>query len=403
MPASRRRYVFHRGKLFVEDEENLLMVHAWPDPWARLRPHSGARWSTAVPGFPVVVPIRRPRRRASAQLELGFEIETLPTPAEKRRIALSRFRTRLPKRVACALERLRSYQWQHLVACSLSECFVERLEENPILTYLWIGSRKGLIEPRAVQRMAGTPQRKLLPQLDLPGSRSAVKFLRKCHPAALRPDLAEGVRDLLGDSERLTRLRHVTRVGAGVLALSGQPPLLAACAPSLLEEVATCRDELYRAPTAFRLENHLAMCAQLARVPGRPFRSRAELRRAHRVLVREYHLRQNEGSRRGSGHLGLPPLPGTQHIHPLTRTADLQQEGREQDNCVASYVERVHGGSHFIYRVTWPERCTLSIVKGADGRWRCGELEVAGNQPAARPTREMVDAWLRNGQRLLVE
>lgn len=396
-----RRYAFHKGKLFIEECQTVMMVNPWPDPWARSRRGVAGRWQPALPRFQVVTPVRRLSRQPAAQLELGLNLEPAPSATEKRRIALARFRSRLPKRVARAVESVRGLQWQHLVACAMSHRFVELLESNPVLGYLWIRVREAKLDPASVAAATELPQRELLGQLGMLNSKAAVKFLRKCYAPALSLEIVEALRGVMGNEESLARLRHLGRAGSGVIALARFPRLLDCCSPSLLDEVARCKQELYRAPTAMRLENHLEMCAQLDLELRRPFRSRLDLHHAHRELVREYQSRRQRLVRPSRHSFGLPPLVGSQTIQPLTTAAALRREGEEQDNCVASYAGRVHGGSHYIYRVTWPERCTLSIVKGPDGRWRRGELEVAHNRPASRRSCEVIDAWLKSGQRLL--
>lgn len=59
-----------------------------------------------------------------------------------------------------------------------------------------------------------------------------------------------------------------------------------------------------------------------------------------------------------------PPLPGENNcVVPLRSAADLIEEGRVQSNCVASYAKQVEHGGIFIYRVIFPERATVSIVR----------------------------------------
>ncbi len=43
-----------------------------------------------------------------------------------------------------------------------------------------------------------------------------------------------------------------------------------------------------------------------------------------------------------------PPIPGTSDIVPLRAPRALIEEGRQQDNCVATYAERVAAGDTFI-------------------------------------------------------
>lgn len=73
---------------------------------------------------------------------------------------------------------------------------------------------------------------------------------------------------------------------------------------------------------------------------------------------------------------------------------DLIHEGNVQNNCVATYAERVQHRGIFIYRVMKPERATLSIVRSADGDWQIGELKRRSNAAVSPITRHLVENWL---------
>lgn len=92
--------------------------------------------------------------------------------------------------------------------------------------------------------------------------------------------------------------------------------------------------------------------------------------------------------------LPAPPLRGTKFIRPILTYDELVQEARSQDNCVATYAARIRKRTTFIYRVTHPERATLSIVRGPDGDWRIGELECRDNTKVSPTTRLAVESWL---------
>ena len=92
--------------------------------------------------------------------------------------------------------------------------------------------------------------------------------------------------------------------------------------------------------------------------------------------------------------LPSPPLRGTRDITPILTAAALFEEGRDQNNCVATYAERVRRRTTFIYRVLRPERATLSIVRGEDGDWRIDELECRSNTEVSAITRQSVESWL---------
>lgn len=338
-------------------------------------------------------------------MDLGLDDQRRLTQMAKKQIALARFRARFPKPVARALEPFRRLQWQLMLGCAWSERFLDLLGSNPVLAYLWIRQEPGpSLRPRRFEDAAGTPQRHLLGQLGVPASKSALKLLRKVYVPALAWEMAEGLLAILRQEDQLARLRHVDRLNTGTVCLGRRPEFLTHCTPTLLSEVSEAKDELYAAPTAARIENHLEMCRALAVPTPIPFRSREHLHTGHRELLARYqeHLRTSRHATTRSGNqFGLPPVPGTQTIQPLLAEPDLIAEGREQDNCVATYAQRVRNGTHYIYRVTWPQRCTLSIVRDRDGRWARCELEISGNRPASPQSRQTVDAWLQRSQRLL--
>lgn len=188
-------------------------------------------------------------------------------------------------------------------------------------------------------------------------------------------------------------LAHLPRLNAGVIAIVIVPALLAASTPMLLLEVAASQPENYRALTAEMLSDTLQMLQRVHPQRGVPrIQSLARLRQMHDEVSVEY-LR-DEGLRLHSFRLPFPPLKGTPEIVPIRTMEELIEEGDAQDNCVATYAERVQRRSLFIYRVLKPERATLSIVRSPDGDWRIGELETRSNGEVSAMTRHLVDCWL---------
>lgn len=405
VPAS-RQYAFHEGKLFMKEQDAILMARPWPSPAAWIRLGGKGLWKPYLPRDPLITPVRRhtPRREPSPQLALQLDDERRHSEAEKKRIALARFRARFPKPVSRAVEPFRRLQWQLLLACRWSDRFLQLLQSNPALAYLWIRQQADpTLTPRRCEAAALRPQRELLGELSLSASKSALKILRKVYIPALGWEMAEGLQNILRDDGLLSRVRHLERLGTGVIALGARPELLASSTPKLLTEVAASKDELYAAPSAARLENHLEMCRILDECAPQPFRSRDHLHAVHRDLLQRYqeHLQRTRSTSIAGSQFPPPPIPGTQTIQPLQSEQELVAEGREQDNCVATYARRVRAGTHYIYRLTWPQRCTLSIVRERNGDWVRRELEVSGNRPASASSCQAVDTWLQRHRRLL--
>jgi len=93
--------------------------------------------------------------------------------------------------------------------------------------------------------------------------------------------------------------------------------------------------------------------------------------------------------------LPLPPVPGIKgKIIPLQTQAELIAEGREQNNCVASYTSSVVARNCYIYRVLHPDRATLCIRRLSDGNWGIAEIKASCNRPVEPATRAFVNEWL---------
>lgn len=188
-------------------------------------------------------------------------------------------------------------------------------------------------------------------------------------------------------------LSHMQKLNAGVLALATNPTLFESSTPALLAEVAELASEKYEAKAADMLSDTLEMLAVIDPTEGkRQVQSLARLRTIHSEVSTKFLARRPEGS--VGTRLPPPPQRGNSDIKPILTVAALIEEGAAQNNCVATYAERIRRRTTFIYRVLRPERATLSIVKGDDGDWRIGELESRGNTKVSAITRQSVESWL---------
>jgi hypothetical protein len=89
------------------------------------------------------------------------------------------------------------------------------------------------------------------------------------------------------------------------------------------------------------------------------------------------------------------PVPATATIQPIRNARELAREGHTMHHCVACYGQSVLEGSHYVYRVTAPERATLSIARRSDGSWGVSDLRRACNERVSPETEQAVAAWLR--------
>ena len=92
-----------------------------------------------------------------------------------------------------------------------------------------------------------------------------------------------------------------------------------------------------------------------------------------------------------------PPIPGNKFIQPIESESGLKDEGRAMGNCVAEepdYLRRILKGASYIYRVYYPERCTLEVSISRTGLFGIKEIKGINNCRVPKQTREFVRDWL---------
>ena len=120
----------------------------------------------------------------------------------------------------------------------------------------------------------------------------------------------------------------------------------------------------------------------------------ASLTRRHNAAARN--LSRLESARlaeRKDTVLPGPPLPGTPEIEPIETVSEILREADTQENCVASKIDAVLGGSYYLYRMHVPERATLALVRD-EGGWELAEIAGAGNARVSEAAAYAVRAWL---------
>jgi hypothetical protein len=400
-------WAFKEGKLFCFAEKEVMLFHSWPEPRA-VRKSGDIPWTTFCPEFPLIVPFRPPRTsKTPPQLELDFGASERKhmTPLERKRWALWEFRKTLPKPLAKTLESIRSLQWRLLLASHQEERFLELLQSNPVLAYEIIRQKPRLTEDKArLQTIASKPQRDLADDLGIPSSKSVLKILRKIHLPALDTNSMQLLREALSNNDARELLGHIPKIGVGLLEILGRPALAARATPRLLQEIAACKEELFRAPTARRMQNDNDLARELGLTDLTPYQSREHLLRLHREHVTQWNRQGlSRPSASTSQRLPPPPFPGNTMIRALTNVDEIREEGKQQNNCVATYIQRVMAGGVYLYSILWPERCTLSLIRVSNGTWQRGECEISDNREASAATKKFIDEWIETNQSLFGE
>lgn len=373
-----------------------MILEAWPTLKA-VRKNGDSKWVEFDPCFCVVHPYRSRKPKIVPQLEfdLGGTAVRSSLPDQRRR-AFDAFRFAMPKPVAASTEKFRNRQWGILRLMQKEKAVLEMAQINPALCFALANARpfRGRwISPEMLAKIAHERQRDIAGWLGFPGTEAVAKILAKIPPESASVEILAPLRRVLKKPSVLKILTHQPILNAGVLSILLVDGLVDAVAPSLLSEIAETPAEKYRASYVDMLVDTLSMLRRVKPDAGIPkIQSLARLRSMHDEVSSEY-LRSLPHQTAAES-LPAPPLRGTKFIRPILTYDELVQEARSQDNCVATYAARIRKRTTFIYRVTHPERATLSIVRGHDGDWRIGELECRDNTKVSPTTRLAVESWL---------
>ena len=399
---------FARGRLYLFGPfGDVTVIRSWPDLRAVRKDEDDVAWTAFEPAFRLIRPYRRERARkpgpesAPAQLDLGLEVGTVaprPTRAQLRKRAFDGFRFSLPKEVARRTEHFGSRQWRMLLLLRARAQAAELAAQSPALAFCLangdvFAAGRGALPIATAALWSRRKQREILGLLGFEDREGAARIVARIRPEAVHARSMLRLRAVLADPAVARLLAHLPEIHAGVLGLVSDIELLPAVTPKLLAEVAARGDERYRATTARMLADVRAMARQIGSGDVPPaFFSVGRLREVHRKLSEEFCRLRPDDVR--SIRFPQPPLPGTPDILPLRTPTDLMDEGREQSNCVASYIPRVRDRETYVYRVLRPQRATLALVPSPDGGWEIEQLLLGRNGRADRPTWARVEAWL---------
>lgn len=393
-------------------------IAGWPEPKAVQLIRGTSWWNPFQPDFRLVHPYRSGKRskkkKAAAetdeQTSFDFFQETqqiVPasklTPDQQKKRAFDSFRFSLPKNVARILEPFRTHQWPLLILLRDDPGAVDLAESNPALAFFLahtMNCDRGLIQSL---RCCSMRRKDVLEILEFEPSKRAVSLFQKICPASITGDNWWAVVNLLRREavKAKSYLNHLPVINSGVVEIMLDPEASQAATATLLDEVARDRSENYRGRIVHLITSTLSMQQELQAGQIRSsFANVARLREIHDQVSENYRrrIRQlSEVSSESSDYFRTPPIPGIPgKIEPITSPQNLVNEGEEQGNCVASYASRVRSGTSFIYRISQPQRATLSLVRaGVESQdWKISELEAKFNTAVSAETEEFVHAWL---------
>lgn len=134
------------------------------------------------------------------------------------------------------------------------------------------------------------------------------------------------------------------------------------------------------------------------------------LRGAPSIRFLEKYLRRQEKRFHERRMLGLLPaepnefpkadLPETPFLEPLLNVTALRQEGAYMGNCIANYEQELRRGDHAAYRMRWPQRGTVLLQSGLDGKWFIEDAREEHDAEMSDSGLDVLTAWL-TGQPLM--
>jgi hypothetical protein len=398
-------YEQETGKLYQFKSDNITVLsQAWPAPRAWLKTSRSPAWQNfrprdlKIPAGDLRPEITRLSLHDDGQLRFPFAL------SRSRRLSVARLRwfDNIPPAIRERVARFPRYCHWHLLSF-LARCgrpAADVVDSNPTLAFMLATNEQFRVPAvqrplRAARCLLGKKQNRALEWLGFPGNKSTRQITAKIKPLSLSALVLLQLRDVLTVSPvpgAWKNLSHLETLNDGTLRIICDPDLYRLVSWSFLEETGHQRNDDCQSETVQRLVDTHRRWMLLRPDDRLPvFRCRKQLFDLGAELTDEQVRFGQVLWRRG---FPEPPLPADRdRIVPIGNLPALTKEGRDQNNCVAGYAREIIRGEKFFYRVNWPQRCTLSVVRNGNS-WQFGQLKRSCNEQASLPAHQYVAAWI---------
>jgi hypothetical protein len=413
--TAKKGTIFHENtcKLYIFSPSSIQVLRGWPKPYAWKKTNEKPRWIQYWPSITLpkgvldkkIKKLSMPYEHHGQLLLPGFIHKKDVQRSED--LAWSRWYETIPAAVRNIVNPYRDRQWNvlSLVACCGSAA-LDLAKSNPALAYAlasnWIFHKPRVNQPLLSSRellKTGRNQREILAWLGFSESDQIRRILRKVVLRSLAVDSLLCLRRSLQYPDVVKSLSHLDRINIGVIRIVTDPELFNFVTPIFLHEVSCRKDEDRNANTAWVLRECLDTFKNSIS-PERKFPVLNSLKKLHEFYSTMIEKLKHNIKNINNGTIDIlfphPPVSGIPNIIPLTRSHELIEEGIYQKNCAADYIEKVAiSRDVYIYKVLFPERCTLSLEKNGN-QWKIGQIARACNGLASEETLSYVKKWLKD-------
>ncbi|RJP47880.1 MAG: hypothetical protein C4548_00105 [Desulfobacteraceae bacterium] len=415
MKPSKKITIFcqESGKRFKFSHEAIEVVALWPNPsgWEKTKKNPNWRYFRPSISIPTCNNYDYEINRLSSQPMFIDDQYLLPleTQAEKnirlKEINQLKWCSHIPENIRSVVRLFPSHQF-HLLSF-IAYCGKQALDlviSNPALSYMlalnWVFHKPSVKNPLNSAHDLLMPyknQKNIQEWLNFPPTNAVRNILCNIVHDAINVSGLLSLQKIINRPDILKILSHLERINASILRIVADSDSLKLVTANFLEDICNDRRDDRVPYTAYFLRKFIDTF-KLIKLD----RKKYPVVDSHTTLIEISRYLDEKVQKNLDQKIDLPfpdpPIERTETIIPLTSGLDLINEGYQQNNCVAQYINNVAIQKQFyIYKILSPERCTLSLKKKNDA-WEVDELKKAGNQPVSEATEKIVNFWVASHQ-----